>query len=144
MRIIVNVENVTKETSGVCKMLINDLNSKQVSKKSLVADIRDDIITGLKGGMILTLIEIAYNYPKETNHTSLCKNLGIPPSTLSNQINRLIDLDYLEVSNLPKFLYDARYKNFLITKRGISFLNALRGILDFSINEYVESDASES
>jgi DNA-binding MarR family transcriptional regulator len=114
-------------------MLINSSDSKINMKNTFPSNIRNDFISGLKGRMILTLIEIALQFPEETNHVSLCKSLCIPPSTLSNQIKKLIELDYLEASNAPRLLYDARYKNFRITLKGISFLQMLKEVLDSSI-----------
>ena len=119
-------------------MLINSSDSNLDSKNAISSSTRKDFISGLKGRMILTLVEIAHHYPDETNHTSLCKNLGIPRSTLSNQIKKLIELDYVEATISPTLLYDARYKSFRITNNGISFLNTLKDVLDSTVKRFEE------
>ncbi|PWI47170.1 hypothetical protein CEE45_13215 [Candidatus Heimdallarchaeota archaeon B3_Heim] len=119
-------------------MLIHGPDSKLDLKNALSSSTRNNFISGLKGRMVLTLIELANLYPYETNHTSLCKILSIPPSTLSNQIKKLIELDYLESSNSPKLMYDARYRNYRITMKGISFLHVLKEVLDSSVRRLEE------
>ena len=99
---------------------------------------RKDFISGLKGRLILTLVEIAHQYPDEATHSSLCKNLGIPRSTLSNQIKKLIELDYLEATISHILLHDARYRSFRITIKGISFLNMLKDVLDSTVKRFEE------
>ncbi len=117
-------------------MMINTLEPKIEEIDDSLVSIRKDLIAGLKSRMILTLIEIAHNYPYEINHAVLCKKLGIPPSTLSNQIKKLIDLEYLESSLSAITLRDARYRNYSITMKGISFLQLLREALDFSVKRF--------
>jgi DNA-binding MarR family transcriptional regulator len=117
-------------------MIINALEPKIDEVDDSLVNIRNNLISGLKGRMILTLIEIAHNYPYEINHAVLCKKLGIPPSTLSNQIKKLIELDYLESSLSVITLRDARYRNYSITMKGISFLRLLREALDLSIKRF--------
>ena len=124
-------------------MLVNGSDFKFGINNTLSSNTKNDFISGLKGRMILTLIEIAQQYPDETNHASLCKTLGIPPSTLSNQIKKLIELDYLESSNIPRLLYDARYRNFRITLKGISFLQMLKDVLDSSISRFEDLTFSD-
>ena len=124
-------------------MLVNGSDFKFGINNTLSSNTTNDFISGLQGRMILTLIEIALQYPDETNHASLCKTLDIPPSTLSNQIKKLILLDYLESSNTPRLLYDARYKNFRITLKGISFLQMLKDVLDSSIRKFEDLTFSD-
>ena len=119
-------------------MLINSSDSNLDSRNTISSNTRKDFISGLKGRMILTLVEIAHHYPEETNHATLCKNLGIPRSTLSNQIKKLIELDYLETTISTKLLNDARYKTFRITMKGISFLNMLKDVLDSTVKRFEE------
>ena len=116
--------------------MINALEPKTDEIDDSLVSIRKDLIAGLKGRMVLTLIEIAHNYPYEINHAILCKKLNIPPSTLSNQIKKLIELDYLESSLSIITLRDARYRNYSITMKGISFLRLLRETLDLSIQRF--------
>jgi DNA-binding MarR family transcriptional regulator len=128
----------SKKELEIGKMWINRSDSCIKAEDTLSLNIRNDIISGLKGRMILTLIEIAHQYPAEANHASLCKKLDIPPSTLSNQIKKLVTLDYLENSISPKNLHDARYRNYRITMKGISFLHSFKKVLDLSIKNVEE------
>jgi hypothetical protein len=70
----------SKKELEIGKMWINRSDSSINAEDTLSSNIRNDIISGLKGRMILTLIEIAHQYPAEANHASLCKKLDIPPS----------------------------------------------------------------
>lgn len=133
----------SKKELEIGKMWINRSTSCIKAEDTPSLNIRNDIISGLKSRMILTLIEIVLQYPAEANHASLCKKLDIPPSTLSNQIKKLVALDYLENSISPKNLYDARYRNYRITMKGISFLHMLREVLDFSIKRVEELTSLE-
>ena len=103
-------------------------------------DIKKDLISGLKGRTVLTLIEIAYQYPEETNPMKLAKTLDIPPTTVSYEINRLRELEYLEPFVSPQVLKDGRFRNYTITPKGASFLRTLKGALELSIRRLREKD----
>ncbi|MFQ5977720.1 MAG: winged helix-turn-helix domain-containing protein [Candidatus Heimdallarchaeota archaeon] len=97
--------------------------------------IRDDLKSGMKGRTVLTLIEIACQYPEEINPTQLSQTLDIPPTSISDEIKRLIDLKYIEPYLSAKTLQDGRYRYYSITTRGSEFLNFLKGILELAINQ---------
>jgi DNA-binding MarR family transcriptional regulator len=105
-------------------------------------NIRKDLKSGLKGRTVLVLIEITYQLPEETNPMKLAKILDIPPATISYEINRLIKLQYLEPYISHQVLKDARYRNYTITPKGISFLRFLKDALDLSIQRVREKDRS--
>jgi DNA-binding MarR family transcriptional regulator len=104
-------------------------------------DIKKDLLSGLKGRTVLTLIEIAYQYPEETNPMRLAKTLDIPPTTVSYEINRLMKLEYLEPFVSPQVLKDGRFRNYTITPKGSSFLRILKGALELSIRRLGEKDS---
>lgn len=107
------------------------------------SDIRGDLTSGLKGRTVLTLIEIAYQYPEETNPMRLAKTLDIPPTTVSYEINRLMELEYLEPFISPQVLKDGRFRNYIITPKGASFLRILKGALELSIRRLREKDSDQ-
>ncbi len=105
-------------------------------------DIKKDLISGLKGRTVLTLIEIAYQYPKETNPMRLAKTLDLPPSTISYEIKRLVKLQYLVPFVSPQALRDGRFRSYSITHKGSLFLRTLKGALSLSIKQMTEKDHS--
>ncbi len=102
------------------------------------SDIRNDLRVEIKGRTVLTLIEIAYQDPSETNPIKLAKSLNIPPSTLSKEIKKLVDLQYVESYVSTQVIQDGRYRNFKITTKGFSFLSILNNALRVTINRLKE------
>jgi len=97
-----------------------------------------DLISGLRGRSVLTLIEIAYQAADVTNPSNLARILDIPLSSISDEIKKLIQLGYLEYHLSPKMLQDGRYRNYVITGKGVSFLRILKGALELTINRLKE------
>jgi DNA-binding MarR family transcriptional regulator len=64
----------------------------------------------------------------------LAKILDVPASTLSNELKRLIELDYLEFFVAPNVLQDGRYRHYCLTPKGISFFKILKSALELSLN----------
>lgn len=95
------------------------------------SDFRDDLKYEMKGRTVLTLIEIACQYPHETNPTKLSRILKIPPSTLSEDIKRLIKLQYIE--HHVEISRDARYRVYSVTLKGYRFLYTMKSALEISI-----------
>jgi parallel beta-helix repeat protein len=104
------------------------------------SDIQNDLKSEIKGRTVLTLIEIAYQYPNETNPANLSRILDIPPSTLSSEIKRLKKLHYIEPDTSERVFRDARYRSYAITPKGASFLRILKGALEVSIVRIREKD----
>lgn len=96
--------------------------------------IRHDLKSGMKGRTVLTLIEIAYQYPDGTNPMTLSKLLNISPASVSNEIKRLTRLQYIESYVSAKALQDGRYRYYSITPKGSIFLQSLKGALDITIS----------
>ncbi|MFX1252161.1 MAG: nitrous oxide reductase family maturation protein NosD [Promethearchaeota archaeon] len=102
------------------------------------SDIKEDLWSGIKWRTILTLIEIAYQDPSQTNVVNLAKSLNIPRSTLSKEIKRLFDLHYIESLVTTKVMQDARYRNYIITLKGFKVLYILKEAFKMAINRLKE------
>jgi DNA-binding MarR family transcriptional regulator len=98
------------------------------------SDIQHELRSEIKGRTVLTLIEIAYQDPSDTNPAKLAKNLNIPLSTLSKEIKKLRELQYIETYVSSQVIQDARYRNFEITPKGYKFLSILNIALKITID----------
>ena len=107
-------------------------------------EIKKDLLSGLKGRTLLTLIEIGFQDPSETNLVKLAQNLDIPVSTLSKDIKQLNKLKYVETYVSGKVLRDARYRNYTITPKGYKFLLTLKEALKITINRLKETSFEEN
>lgn len=139
-KLIVGLENIqtTSLPEPVTVTLLEPPKSVELVEY-FPSDIKDDLVSGLKGRTILTLIEIAYQDPTETNLVKLAQSLDVPVSTLSKEIKRLNDLNYVETFVSPKVLHDARYKNYIITPKGFKFLFILKEALSITISRLKET-----
>jgi DNA-binding MarR family transcriptional regulator len=108
------------------------------------SDFQEDLRTEMKGRTVLTLIEIAYQDPCETNPAKLAKSLNIPPSTLSKELKKLIGLQYIETYVSNQVLGDGRFRNFSITPKGFTFLSILNDALKVTIERARENPRAES
>ena len=104
------------------------------------SDIREDLQSGMKWRTISTLIEIAYQDPSDTNPVKLAQNLNIPASTLSKEIKRLKELDYIESYVSPQVLRDGRYRSYTITQKGFNLLYTLKETLKVTITRLQEKE----
>ncbi|MHA2245685.1 MAG: hypothetical protein ACXADY_12035 [Candidatus Hodarchaeales archaeon] len=107
------------------------------------SDFQYDLRSEIKGRTVLTLIEIAYQNPSETNPAKLAKNLNIPLSTLSKEIKKLRKLNYVETYISTQVVQDARYRNFKITTKGFHFLSVLSTALKVTINRVKRNGMTE-
>ncbi|MHA2227084.1 MAG: right-handed parallel beta-helix repeat-containing protein [Candidatus Hodarchaeales archaeon] len=139
-KLIVGLENIQTASlpEPVTVTLLEPAESVELVEY-FPSDIKDDLISGLKGRTILTLIEIAYQDPSETNLVKLAKSLDIPVSTLSKEIKRLNELKYVESFASSKVLHDARFKNYIITPKGFKFLFILKEALRITITRLKET-----
>ncbi|MHA2295586.1 MAG: hypothetical protein ACXAEU_22530 [Candidatus Hodarchaeales archaeon] len=104
----------------------------------LPSDIKEDVRSGMKWRTILTLIEIAYQDPGETNPVKLAQSMDIPLSTLSRDIIKLRDLQYVEYFASTQVLRDGRYRNYIITPKGFKLLYTLKEALKLAIKRLKE------
>ncbi|MFX1506644.1 MAG: right-handed parallel beta-helix repeat-containing protein [Promethearchaeota archaeon] len=139
-KLIVGLENIqtTSLPESVTVTLLEPPESVELVEY-FPSDIKDDLISGLKGRTILTLIEIAYQDPSETNLVKLAQSLDVPVSTLSKEIKRLNELKYVETFVSAKVLRDARYRNYIITSKGFKFLFILKEALRITISRLKET-----
>ncbi|MHA2173329.1 MAG: hypothetical protein ACXABI_00745 [Candidatus Hodarchaeales archaeon] len=134
-KVVVGLENIRSELHE--SYPVKDLPSISTSSTMLdhfPSDMRDEISSKIKGKTIFTLIEIAYQDPKNTNPSNISKSLNIPPSSLSREIKKLISLKYLETYVSDIVIQDARIRNFKITPKGFYFLSQLNDALKMTIN----------
>lgn len=135
-KLIIGLDNLQ---SGFNEELIGTPQVKEIyTPSSMVeyfpSDIQHELRSEMKGRTVLTLIEIAYQDPSDTNPAKLAKNLNIPLSTLSKEIKRLRELQYIETYVSSQVIQDARYRNFEITPKGFKFLSILNIALKITIN----------
>ncbi|MFQ5981178.1 MAG: right-handed parallel beta-helix repeat-containing protein [Candidatus Heimdallarchaeota archaeon] len=104
-------------------------------------DIRQDLKSAMKGRTVMTLIEIAYQDPDNTNPARLAESLDIPLPSLTREIKRLHELQYIESFVSVKVLRDGRYRNYTITAKGIRFLYTLKDTLQLTITRLKESQS---
>ncbi|MFX0170419.1 MAG: hypothetical protein ACFE9L_00710 [Candidatus Hodarchaeota archaeon] len=107
------------------------------------SDIHENLKSGMKARTVLTLIEIAFQYADETHPMYLSRILDIPPSTLSAELQKLIELNYIEFHVSAKTLQDGHFRNYTITPKGVSFLRILKGALELSIRRMKEKSKSD-
>ena len=97
-------------------------------------DFQSDLRSEIRGKTVLTLIEIAYQDPSDTNPVKLANSLNIPLSTLSKEIKKLRSLNYVDTHISNQVIQDARYRNFKITSKGYYFLFVLNTALKVTLN----------
>ncbi|MFQ5980354.1 MAG: hypothetical protein ACE5OZ_19635 [Candidatus Heimdallarchaeota archaeon] len=143
-KVIIGLDNIRHsilaEAKEIPPFVLQQMSSPAEEKSlSTMADffppeIKNDLRSEMKGRTVLALIEIAYQNPTETNPAKLAKSLNIPPSTLSDEIKKLTNLQYLEEYITPQVLRDGRHRNFAITPKGFLFLSILNEALLITIN----------
>jgi DNA-binding MarR family transcriptional regulator len=134
-KVIIGIDNV--KTDLITTPI--DVPPLEITDSSSIIDFfpvhfHQDMISELKGRSVLVLIEIAYQYPSDTNPTNIANVLNISPTTLSGELKRLEKLDYIKTHVSRKVLSDSRYKNFVPTEKGIQFLQFLKIGIKIAIN----------
>jgi parallel beta-helix repeat protein len=133
-KIVVGLENVqTQLLPGQLDVPLLKPAETQTVIEYFPSEIKQDLRSGLKWRTILTLIEIAFQDPEETNPAKLAQSLNIPRSSLSNEIRRLIKLEYVESIATPKVLRDARFRSYKITVKGFKILYVLKETFKIAI-----------
>ncbi|MHA2339232.1 MAG: right-handed parallel beta-helix repeat-containing protein [Candidatus Hodarchaeales archaeon] len=145
-KVIIGIENVKsnliKPTEENPKLTSSNIDQLQINDQ-FSDEIKKDLRSKLKMRTVLTLTEIAYQNPSETNLVKLSKLLDLPTSTLSDEIKKLLDLEYIEYYATTKVLEDARYKTYSITPKGFNLLNRLKDTLQMTISYMKESQTQE-
>lgn len=99
---------------------------------------QSELKSEIKGRTVMVLIEIAYQNPINTNPVKIAEGIGIPLSTTSKEIKKLVRLNYIEDHISNQVLLDARYRNFRLTTKGFEFLNILNTVLKNTLNQFQE------
>jgi DNA-binding MarR family transcriptional regulator len=102
--------------------------------------IKKDLQSGMKWRTILTLIEIAYQDPSDTNPRKIAENLDLPFPKVSREIKKLQELEYIEVFVSAQVMRDGRYRNFTITQKGYELLFTLKETLKVTITRLKEQN----
>jgi parallel beta-helix repeat protein len=143
-KVIIGLENIT--TAIMSDTVVTPLLEEPITPTSLAkwfpTDYRSELKSELKGRTVLTLIEVAFLYAEDVNMTLLAQNLDIPPSTLSGELRKLVSLNYLDFHVSPQVLHDGRFRHYIITPKGISFLKILKSALELSIKRIKEKERS--
>ncbi len=150
-KVIVGLDNIASNYIGEAPnipQLIESDPGTIVAPGSIVEifpdPIQQDLRTKMKGRTVLVLIEIAFQNPSETNPLKIAKDLNIPSSTLSKEIKKLSQLEYVKAHISDQVLMDARYRNFQITEKGYQFLYVLNESLRITINRIREENRSSN
>ncbi|MHA2363737.1 MAG: hypothetical protein ACXAC7_07250 [Candidatus Hodarchaeales archaeon] len=145
-KVVIGLDNIKNDVITDPGPLPSLVHSTKVDHTSMVeyfpSDIKNDLRSEMKGRTVLTLIEIAFQEPSETNPIKLSKSLNIPPSTLSKEIKKLVDLQYVENYISTQVLRDARFRNFVITTKGFRFLYLLNEALQLTITRVKEKSSA--
>ena len=80
----------------------------------------------LRGRTVLILIELAFQETNKTNISNLSNILNISHQTVSNEIKRLLSIEYIQPHMSIESLTDSRYKYYALTTKGIVFLHILK------------------
>ncbi|NHJ87951.1 MAG: winged helix-turn-helix transcriptional regulator [Asgard group archaeon] len=138
-KVIIGLDNIKDSTNWISEISSTSTGTRPLENGSIAKyfpdSIHKELKSEIKGRTVMVLIEIAYQNPSETNPIKIAEGVGIPPSTLSKEINKLITLNYIEQHVSSQVLLDARYRNFRITKKGFEFLNILNVILKDTIQK---------
>ncbi|MHA2094450.1 MAG: right-handed parallel beta-helix repeat-containing protein [Candidatus Hodarchaeales archaeon] len=102
--------------------------------------IKEDLQAGMKWRTIQTLIEIAYQDPSDTNPKKLADSLQLPLPTVSREIKKLKDLEYIEAFVSAQVMRDGRYRSYTITQKGYELLYTLKETLKLTITRLKEQD----
>lgn len=127
-KIIIGLENVKAETTQnfLPPEVLGDYSDSTTMVNIYPNDLRNEMKSKIKGKSVLILIELAYQ-PLHNSHTSyIAKVLDIPQQTVSDEIKRLINLEYLNSVINENTLADTRYKYYSVSKKGILFLHLLK------------------
>lgn len=138
-KVIIGLENVKIELLPASQVA-PELSQARESEITVISDvyppdIQNDFKKNIKGRSVLLLIEIAFQ-PLENSHISfLIQVLNIPQSTVSDEINKLVSLEYIKTVVTSTTLKDIRYRYYSLTHKGYLFLLLLKESLTTSLTK---------
>ncbi|MFW9924108.1 MAG: hypothetical protein ACFFDW_12550 [Candidatus Thorarchaeota archaeon] len=146
-KVVIGLDNI-KGSNNLSSELLIPSGEVSLENGSIIKffpnSFHNELKSEIKGRTVMVLIEIAYQNPSETNPIKIAEGIGIPSSTLSKEIKKLISLNYIEYHISNQVLQDARYRNFKITKKGFEFLNILNAILKDTLQKIKSRNGSSS
>lgn len=138
-KVVVGIDNIkydhswSPENTLASEIVISSVNDSVIQFFS--STFQNELKSAIKGRTIIVLIELAYQNPSETNPLKIAEKVGIPLSTFSKEIKKLVDLNYIENHISNQVLLDARMRNYRITVKGYEFLLILNDILKRTITQ---------
>jgi parallel beta-helix repeat protein len=136
-KIIIGIENAKIELLGedLTSELLLDFPENTALANIYPENIRNEMRSDIRGKSVMILTEIAYQ-PQGNSHSAFISEiLSIPRQTTSDEIKRLLKLQYLQPVITSKTLLDARYKYYSITRKGILFLHLLKESIRVTLME---------
>ena len=127
-KIIVGIENAKLELIDETRMgtEIAEINEYTALANIYPDNLKNDMKSFIKGKSVLILTEIAYQ-PLVNSHSAYISDiLDIPRQTVSDEIKRLLQLQYLTPVVNQTTLLDARFKYYKLTTKGILLLHLLK------------------
>ncbi|MHA1983854.1 MAG: right-handed parallel beta-helix repeat-containing protein [Candidatus Hodarchaeales archaeon] len=136
-KIIIGVENAKIELLGedLTSELLLDFPENTGLANIFPEDLRNEMRSDIRGKSVMILTEIAYQPQRNSHSAFVSEILSIPRQTTSDEIKRLLKLQYLQPVITSKTLLDARYKYYSITKKGILFLHLLKESIRVTLME---------
>lgn len=120
------------------QLILQELKKTDSSSFSVISNlysqqIREDMTSAIRGRTVLILTEIAFQKSENSYTTFLSKALNIPSQTVSFEVKRLSELEYIQEHRTINTLKDTRMKYFEPTQKGILFLHLLKETIAYSL-----------
>jgi parallel beta-helix repeat protein len=139
-KVIIGLENAKTGLISNSSEITTQIGIEQPGISSYFpGEFRYELKSELKGRSVLVLIEIAYQTPTKTNPAYLAKMLEVSPPTLTKELKKLLKLKYIQPYISKKVLQDSRFRNYVITPKGIALLQVLKDNLKIVIQRVDES-----
>ena len=104
-----------------------------VLRDNIPCDLKSELKSIVKGKTILILTEIAIQPLTNSHSAFIAEILSIPRQTVSDELKRLIEINYIQPIITTVTLNDARFKHYKITKKGILLLQMLKESINTSL-----------
>jgi DNA-binding MarR family transcriptional regulator len=116
----------------------NDIKTSLSTSPTIIANlfppqIRKDITSEIRGRSVLILVELAYQPLENAFSNYFSKALNIPHQTVSFELKKLVELDYIQTLQTPTTLQDTRFKYYKLTHKGTLFLYLLKETIAYTL-----------